>query len=74
MLRNAGLLRLPASACATKHNAAARGHKYHLHLDECVQCERNPWDLCKDGARILRGDVAAIPLEDRPEIESRPRR
>ena len=28
--------------------------KFHDHLDICNQCERHPFDLCPEGAKLLK--------------------
>lgn len=35
--------------------------RFHAHLDECAQCEKQPFDLCAIGARLIRlaADFAA---------------
>jgi hypothetical protein len=35
---------------------------FHAHLDTCEQCEKNPFDLCSTGDKLLRaaGNVAGI--------------
>lgn len=37
---------------------------FHAHLDQCEQCERNPFDLCMVGAALLRaaGNAASMAL------------
>ncbi len=30
---------------------------FHAHLDVCVRCARNPFDLCSEGDRLIRAAV-----------------
>lgn len=41
--------------------------EFHAHLDVCTQCEKNPFDLCEIGARLLReaGEKAAKFLREK---------
>jgi hypothetical protein len=34
--------------------AAIAATKFHVHLDECQQCEAHPFDLCSIGRELLR--------------------
>lgn len=38
----------------TNDDVYARIDKFHAHLDVCEQCERHPFDLCAEGARLLK--------------------
>ena len=34
--------------------------KFHAHLDICIQCRNHPFDLCKEGTRLLMYAVTGI--------------
>ena len=34
--------------------------RFHDHLDVCERCERNPFDLCPTGARLLSEAAAEL--------------
>ncbi len=36
----------------------AERNVFHVHLDACEQCREHPFDLCADGAALLR--IAAL--------------
>ena len=31
----------------------AKINKFHEHLDNCIQCQNNPFDLCNIGQKLL---------------------
>jgi len=35
---------------------------YHQHLGVCTRCANHPWNLCKEGARLLREAVSKISI------------
>jgi hypothetical protein len=35
---------------------------FHAHLDKCAQCREHPFDLCKEGAGLLREAAYGLPL------------
>ena len=37
---------------------------FHAHLDVCKRCEEQPFNLCKEGYRLLCKKVASNPIED----------
>jgi hypothetical protein len=41
---------------------------FHRHLDQCKQCELHPFDLCREGAILLR--ACAIELQARFSSDS----
>ena len=44
---------------------------FHKHLDNCVQCRNQPFNLCRTGQDIIEGRsyVEACKRRDRSEIE-----
>jgi hypothetical protein len=34
-------------------NLPASDDGFHEHLDKCAQCEKQPFNLCSEGARLL---------------------
>ena len=34
--------------------------RFHAHLAECPQCERNPFDLCPDGRKLIERAGTAL--------------
>lgn len=35
---------------------------FHAHLDKCAQCREHPFDLCVEGAKLLREAAIGLPL------------
>jgi hypothetical protein len=33
---------------------------YHQHLDVCTWCANHPWNLCREGDRLLRAEVGKV--------------
>ncbi len=40
--------------------------KFHAHLDDCKQCRDHPFDLCPDGAKLLK--EAATGVKEQEEV------
>jgi hypothetical protein len=45
---------LKCEECQGPEGISGRIKKFHAHLDVCSQCERHPFDLCPEGARLLK--------------------
>lgn len=54
MAREAIKLTETLARVSGKENAHTRIAKFHAHLDICEQCERHPFDLCPEGAKLLK--------------------
>jgi hypothetical protein len=54
-----------------KSESEADDNVFHKHLDVCSQCEEHPFDLCREGARLLEvaGAKAAEELRSRAGVE-----
>jgi len=44
----------------TTETVIDRIKKFHKHLDVCKQCNNHPFDLCAEGAKLLK-DAAVTP-------------
>ena len=42
------------SRATTRATFDERRDAFHAHLDDCRQCRHKPFELCANGARLLR--------------------
>lgn len=42
--------------------------RFHAHLDACPRCERNPFDLCPQGAALIAAAAGEHPVGPIVEI------
>lgn len=49
-----------AQAYTTPGYTASKADNFHDHLDGCSQCRNNPFNLCVEGAKLLRGSAKMV--------------
>lgn len=45
---------------------------FHAHLDKCEQCREHPFNLCKEGAGLLREAATGLPPRAPPRMQNIP--